>query len=44
LRELKTAFSYLSEEPTCRSIVISANGPVFCAGIDLKEGIVVCLI
>ncbi|CAK5117480.1 unnamed protein product [Meloidogyne enterolobii] len=39
-RELKTAFSYLSEEPTCRSIVLSANGPVFCAGIDLKEGIV----
>lgn len=37
--ELKVAFSYLAEEPTCRSIVLSANGPVFSAGIDLKDGV-----
>ena len=42
--ELKVAFSYLAEEPTCRAVVLSANGPVFCAGIDLKEGIKVWLI
>ena len=38
-RELKTAFDYLADEPSCRAVVLSANGPSFCAGIDLREGV-----
>jgi enoyl-CoA hydratase/carnithine racemase len=38
-RELKSAFDYLGDHSKCRAIVLSANGPLFCAGIDLKDGI-----
>lgn len=38
-RELKSAFDYLADQSKCRAIVFSANGPMFCAGIDLKDGV-----
>ncbi|KAL3088284.1 hypothetical protein niasHT_023844 [Heterodera trifolii] len=38
-RELETAFDYLADESNCRAIVLSANGPSFCAGIDLQQGV-----
>ncbi|KAI3420439.1 hypothetical protein GPALN_003736 [Globodera pallida] len=38
-KELEKAFNYLEDEPDCRAIVLSANGPSFCAGIDLQQGV-----
>lgn len=34
---LHTAFEQLSRDLSCKAIVLSANGPAFCAGHDLKE-------
>uniref|UniRef100_A0AC35U427 Delta(3,5)-Delta(2,4)-dienoyl-CoA isomerase, mitochondrial n=1 Tax=Rhabditophanes sp. KR3021 TaxID=114890 RepID=A0AC35U427_9BILA len=36
-RELKAVIDYLAYHPPCRSIVLSAAGKSFTAGIDLKE-------
>jgi len=35
--ELAQCFNQLNNTPKCRSIVLSANGKSFCAGIDLKN-------
>ncbi|TDE03112.1 enoyl-CoA hydratase/isomerase family protein [Jiangella asiatica] len=38
LREqLTTAFDSLQERDDVRAVVLAANGPVFCAGADIKE-------
>lgn len=37
LTHLGSAFSNASNNPSVRVIVLAANGPVFCAGHDLKE-------
>ncbi|KAG5899783.1 hypothetical protein JTB14_006118 [Gonioctena quinquepunctata] len=37
LLELKTCFKELSEDENCRVIVLSAEGKLFTAGIDLKD-------
>ena len=37
LAALGTAFDSASANPEVRVIILSANGPVFCAGHDLKE-------
>ncbi|MFO0924537.1 MAG: enoyl-CoA hydratase/isomerase family protein [Pirellulales bacterium] len=37
LRQLRDAFSDLHQEKTVRSVILSASGSVFCAGVDLKE-------
>jgi len=37
LTQLGSAFSGASNNPSVRVIVLAANGPVFCAGHDLKE-------
>lgn len=37
LEQLSGAFKDASSEPAVRVIVLSANGPAFCAGHDLKE-------
>lgn len=37
--ELKACFDSLSENPDCRSIVLSAAGKYFTAGLDLKESL-----
>ena len=34
-REISEAFNVLGSDPDCRSIVLSGNGKMFCAGIDL---------
>ena len=34
---LKDIFEALDSDPDIRAVVLSANGPVFCAGADLKE-------
>jgi len=34
---LAYAFTRLSENPDVKVIILQANGPVFCAGHDLKE-------
>ncbi|KAE9553677.1 hypothetical protein FO519_003125 [Halicephalobus sp. NKZ332] len=36
-QELTECFNKLNNIPKCRSIVLSANGKSFCAGIDLKN-------
>ena len=36
--ELHQAFDHFDVDRDCRSIVLSGNGPSFCAGIDLKLG------
>lgn len=36
-RDLRHAFSTLGREDNTRAVVIDADGPVFCAGADLKE-------
>lgn len=38
-REIARCFDDLSLNPKCRSVVLSAEGKSFCAGIDLQEGI-----
>lgn len=35
--ELRQVFEELDSDPAIRAIVISGNGPSFCAGADLKE-------
>ncbi len=37
LGELQTAIAELSSDPTVHAVVLTANGPAFCAGHDLKE-------
>jgi enoyl-CoA hydratase/carnithine racemase len=37
LKTLLLALDELKKDPAVRAIVIAANGPVFCAGHDLKE-------
>ena len=37
LGELATALTQIATDRTIRAVVIAANGPVFCAGHDLKE-------
>jgi enoyl-CoA hydratase len=34
--ELQTCFEWLDDEPGVRAVILAANGPHFCAGIDLK--------
>jgi enoyl-CoA hydratase/carnithine racemase len=34
-RELVAAFDAAEQDPTCRCVVLAADGPVFCAGQDL---------
>ncbi|KHJ76114.1 enoyl-CoA hydratase/isomerase family protein [Oesophagostomum dentatum] len=38
MRDMKTTFDKLADEPKCRAIVVSGNGKSFCAGIDLQMG------
>lgn len=35
--ELREAFATLDRDPAVRVVLLTANGPVFCAGADLKE-------
>lgn len=35
--ELRTAFAALSAQPTIQLIVLSGNGPAFCAGADIEH-------
>jgi len=35
--QLRAVLTQLSEDPTCRVIVLAAAGPSFCAGLDLKS-------
>jgi enoyl-CoA hydratase/carnithine racemase len=37
LSALGAAFTAIAQDPKVRVVVIAANGPVFCAGHDLKE-------
>lgn len=37
LSALGEAFAAIARDPKVRAVVIAANGPVFCAGHDLKE-------
>jgi enoyl-CoA hydratase/carnithine racemase len=37
LAALGGAFTAIAQDPKVRAVVIAANGPVFCAGHDLKE-------
>jgi len=37
LAALGAAFDEASDDPSVRVIILSANGPAFCAGHDLKE-------
>ena len=37
LSALGAAFTAIAQDPKVRAVVIAANGPVFCAGHDLKE-------
>jgi enoyl-CoA hydratase/carnithine racemase len=37
LSALGAAFVAIAQDPNVRAVVIAANGPVFCAGHDLKE-------
>ena len=37
LAALADAFAAIAREPKVRTVVLAANGPVFCAGHDLKE-------
>lgn len=37
LAELGEAFATIAQDAEVRAVVIAANGPVFCAGHDLKE-------
>ena len=37
LSALGEAFAAIARDPEVRAVVIAANGPVFCAGHDLKE-------
>lgn len=34
---LQDALAALAEDPRCKVVVLAANGPVFCAGHDLRE-------
>lgn len=36
-RELREAFDQIGNDDTVRAVVLDAEGPVFCAGADLKE-------
>lgn len=35
--DLSDALDHLAADPTVRVVVLAANGPTFCAGMDLKE-------
>jgi enoyl-CoA hydratase/carnithine racemase len=37
LKELSAALREIADDRTVRAVVVAANGPVFCAGHDLKE-------
>ncbi len=37
LRKLHAAIDQASEDPQRRVLILNANGPVFCAGLDLKQ-------
>src|SRR4051812_21822652 len=37
LQELLAALQSVSRESARRALILNANGPVFCAGLDLKE-------
>lgn len=37
LAALSQTLTLLAEDRACRAVVLAANGPVFCAGHDLKE-------
>jgi enoyl-CoA hydratase/carnithine racemase len=37
LNELATAFRSFHEDETARVAILAANGPAFCAGMDMKE-------
>lgn len=37
-RQIADAFLTLDDDPTCRALVLSSDGRVFCAGADFGEG------
>ena len=37
IAELSDALDTLEVQPTLRAVIVAATGPVFCAGLDLKE-------
>ena len=36
-REMVECFTHLSQDTTCRCVIISASGSVFTAGLDLND-------
>ncbi len=36
IHEIETAFTHLGQDPSVRAVVLSAAGPLFCAGADLN--------
>src|SRR5262249_47400274 len=37
IAQLRDAFERVADDPEARVVVVRANGPAFCAGLDLRE-------